>query len=80
MVNRLREKPDASKVEVTIGDMSRVSTGPTYGMVYLVYKTIGNLLTQDDQIRCFENAAYPTTACSFSSAGSRLLPPDPATR
>jgi len=56
MVNRLREKLDASKVDVTIGDMPRVSTRRTYGMAYLVYKTIGNLLTQDDQIRCFENA------------------------
>jgi hypothetical protein len=42
---------------VTIGDMSRVTTGRSYGLVYLVYNTIGNLLTQDDQIRCFQNAA-----------------------
>jgi hypothetical protein len=26
-------------------------------LVYLVYNTITNLLTQDDQVRCFENAA-----------------------
>ena len=57
MVDRLREKPDGNNVDVTIGDMSRVSTGRTYRIVYLVYNTIGNLLTQDDQVRCFENAA-----------------------
>lgn len=57
MIDRMREKPDGSKVEVTIGDMSRVTTGRTYGLVYLIYNTIGNLLTQDDQVRCFENAA-----------------------
>jgi SAM-dependent methyltransferase len=57
MVDRLREKPDGSKVEVTIGDMSLVTTGRTYGLVYLVYNTIGNLLTQDEQVRCFQNAA-----------------------
>jgi SAM-dependent methyltransferase len=57
MVDRLREKPDGNEVEVTMGDMSRVTTGRTYGLVYLVYNTIGNLLTQDDQVRCFENAA-----------------------
>lgn len=57
MVDRMREKPNGHAVEVTIGDMSRVSTGRTYGLVYLVYNTIGNLLTQDDQVRCFENAA-----------------------
>ena len=57
MVERLREKPDGNLPEVTIGDMSRVTTGRTYGLVYLVYNTIGNLLTQDDQVRCFQNAA-----------------------
>lgn len=57
MIDRMREKPDGRKVGVTIGDMSRATTGRTYGLVYLVYNTIGNLLTQDDQVRCFENAA-----------------------
>jgi SAM-dependent methyltransferase len=57
MIDRMREKPDGNNVEVTMGDMSRVTTGRTYGLVYLVYNTIGNLLTQDDQVRCFENAA-----------------------
>jgi 2-polyprenyl-3-methyl-5-hydroxy-6-metoxy-1,4-benzoquinol methylase len=51
MVDRMREKPGGDEVEVTIGDMSRVSTGRLYGLVYLVYNTIGNLLTQDDQVR-----------------------------
>jgi SAM-dependent methyltransferase len=57
MVDRMREKPGGGDVEVAMGDMSRVTTGRTYGLVYLVYNTIGNLLTQDDQVRCFENAA-----------------------
>ena len=57
MVDRMREKPSGNDVEVTMGDMSRVTTGRTYGLVYLVYNTIGNLLTQDDQVHCFENAA-----------------------
>ncbi len=61
MVDRMREKPGANDVEVAVGDMSRVSTGRTYGLVYLVYNTIGNLLTQDDQVRCFENAARHLT-------------------
>jgi SAM-dependent methyltransferase len=57
MVDRMREKPDGEKVHVVIGDMSRVTLGRKYGLVYLVYNTIGNLLSQDDQVRCFENAA-----------------------
>jgi SAM-dependent methyltransferase len=61
MVDRMREKPGGDQVNVTIGDMSRVSTGRSYGLVYLVYNTIGNLLTQDDQVLCFENAARHLT-------------------
>jgi SAM-dependent methyltransferase len=57
MVDRMREKPGGDKIDVITGDMSRVITGSRYGLVYLVYNTIGNLLTQDDQVRCFQNAA-----------------------
>jgi SAM-dependent methyltransferase len=61
MVARLREKPGGADVDVTTGDMSQVGTGRTYDLVYLVYNTISNLLTQDDQVRCFENAARHLT-------------------
>jgi SAM-dependent methyltransferase len=57
MVDRMREKPEGNAIEVIVGDMSRVTTGRRYGLVYLVYNTIGNLLTQDDQVACFQNAA-----------------------
>lgn len=57
MVDRMREKPGGDQITVTMGDMSRVTTGRSYGLVYLVYNTIGNLLSQDDQVRCFQNAA-----------------------
>jgi SAM-dependent methyltransferase len=57
MVDRMRQKPGGNAIEVTIGDMSRAHTGHGYGLVYLVYNTIGNLITQDDQVRCFQNAA-----------------------
>lgn len=57
MVDRMREKPGGNGVEVVIGDMARASTGRSYGLVYLVFNTIGNLLSQEDQVRCFQNAA-----------------------
>lgn len=57
MVARLRAKPGGDRIDVTIGDMSIATTGQRYGLVYLVFNTIFNLLTADDQIRCFENAA-----------------------
>jgi SAM-dependent methyltransferase len=61
MVDRMREKLDGEKVHVFIGDMTRVDTGSQYGLVYLVYNTMGNLLSQDDQVRCFKNAARHLT-------------------
>ncbi|MBW8485733.1 class I SAM-dependent DNA methyltransferase [Actinomadura parmotrematis] len=57
MVDRMREKPGGGDIAVAMGDMARVSMDRRYGLVYLVYNTIGNLLTQDEQVRCFQNAA-----------------------
>ena len=48
-------------LEVWPGDMSRVETGRRYRLVYLVFNTLFNLLTQDDQVRCFRNAARHLT-------------------
>jgi SAM-dependent methyltransferase len=62
MVARLREKPGGDAISVTVGDMSQVRAPATYRMVYLVFNTIYNLLTQDGQVRCFENAARHLTA------------------
>lgn len=57
MVERLCAKPGGAQLDVTVGDMSKVGTGRRYGVVYLVFNTIFNLLTAEDQIRCFVNAA-----------------------
>ncbi len=62
MVERLRAKPGGHQINITIGDMSIATTNHRYGLVYLVYNTIFNLLTADDQVRCFENAAHHLTA------------------
>ena len=57
MVDRLRAKPRGAELAVTIGDMSTVALPDRYSLVYLIFNTIHNLLTQDGQVRCFENAA-----------------------
>jgi SAM-dependent methyltransferase len=57
MVARLREKPGAREVDVTIGDFAHTTVDGTFSLVYLVYNTINNLTTQDEQVACFENAA-----------------------
>ena len=57
MVNQLRSKPGGAAVDVTMGDMAAEHVPGPFPLVYLVFNTIFNLLTQDDQVRCFENAA-----------------------
>ncbi|MEU8709864.1 class I SAM-dependent methyltransferase [Streptomyces sp. NPDC048565] len=53
----LRSKIDEDRLPVTIGDMATTTVPGEFSLVYLVYNTIGNLLTQDEQVECFRNAA-----------------------
>ena len=61
MVERLRAKPGGDAIAVTIGDFADVPVTGTYRLVYVVYNTLFNLLTQDAQVRCFENVAEHLT-------------------
>ena len=58
MLAELANKPGAERIATTIGDMSSTRVEGSFSLVYLVYNTITNLLTQDDQVACFQNAAY----------------------
>ena len=73
MVDRRRAKPGGAELAVTIGDMSTVALPDRYSLVYLIFNTIHNLLTQDGQVRCFETrlAFSVTMAFSFSRPESR---------
>ncbi|MGP0029542.1 MAG: class I SAM-dependent DNA methyltransferase [Acidimicrobiales bacterium] len=57
MVAQLRAKPGAEDIDVTIGDFATTTVGRRFRLVYLVYNTIANLTTQDEQVECFRNAA-----------------------
>ncbi|OIK07576.1 class I SAM-dependent methyltransferase [Streptomyces monashensis] len=57
MVEQLRTKADEAAIPVVIGDMATTLAPGTYRLVYLVYNTISNLLTQAEQVECFRNAA-----------------------
>jgi len=61
IAEKLCARPEGKNINVIIGDMSRATTNRHYPLVYLVFNTIFNLLTVDDQIRCFENAARHLT-------------------
>ena len=57
MAERLRGKDPDRTVDVTIGDMITAHVEGAFSLVYLVFNGIGNLLSQDEQVACFENAA-----------------------
>jgi SAM-dependent methyltransferase len=57
MVARLRAKPGADAIGVTIGDFASTRVGGTFSLAYLVFNTINNLTTQDEQVACFQNVA-----------------------
>ena len=57
MVARLREKPGGEEIGVTIGDFATTKVHGSYSLAYLVFNTINNLTTQDEQVACFQNVA-----------------------
>jgi SAM-dependent methyltransferase len=57
MVAELRKKPGSGDISVSIGDMTSTTAPGEFSLVYLVYNAITCLLTQDQQVECFRNAA-----------------------
>jgi predicted TPR repeat methyltransferase len=76
MVARLRAKPGAEQIGVTIGDFATATVDGTFSVSYLVANTIMNLTTQDEQIACFQNVAAQlepggcsSSRCSYPGRG-----------
>jgi len=61
MVAKLRAKPRGAEIVVTLGDFADVAVPGSYRLIYVVFNTLFNLLTQDAQVRCFENVAAHLT-------------------
>ncbi len=57
MIDQLRTKADEATIPVIAGDMTSAVAPGEYTLVYLIYNTISNLLTQAAQVSCFRNAA-----------------------
>ena len=57
MADRLRATDDDERIAVTMGDMATTRVEGRFRLVYLVFNTIGNLVTQDQQVAFFANAA-----------------------
>src|SRR6476659_6043533 len=57
MVAELRSKPGAERIDVTIGDFASTRVEGEFSLAYVVYSTIMNLTTQEEQVACFRNVA-----------------------
>ena len=62
VVEQMRTKPGGDAIEVTIGDFADVAVPGTYRLIYCPGNSLFNLLTQDDEVRCFQNVAAHLTA------------------
>lgn len=62
MLAQLRAKPGGDAIAVTVGNFADVPVPGTYRLIFIVWNTLFNLLTQDEQVRCFENVAAHLTA------------------
>ena len=72
MVKQLRRKADEASLPVVVGDMATTVVPGEFSLVYLVFNSISNLLTQEEQVECFRNAArhLRPVDTSSSSCGS----------
>jgi SAM-dependent methyltransferase len=57
MVDKLRAKPAAEEIDVTIGDFATTTVDQIFSLAFLVFNTINNLTTQESQVACFRNVA-----------------------
>jgi SAM-dependent methyltransferase len=61
MIEQLRAKPGGDALAVTCGDMAVAELPDRYRLVYVVFNSLMNLITQDQQVDCVANAARHLT-------------------
>jgi SAM-dependent methyltransferase len=57
MLEQLRSKPGSERIGITVGDFANTRVDRAFRLAFLVFNTITNLTTQDEQVACFQNAA-----------------------
>lgn len=57
MVAKMREKPGGVAIPVTIGDMAELEVQGPFDFAFLIFNTLFNLTSQEDQARCISRMA-----------------------
>lgn len=55
MLARMREKPGGERIATSVGDLADVAVEERYSLIFVAANTFFGVLTQGDQVRCFEN-------------------------
>jgi hypothetical protein len=61
MVAQLRARPGGDAIAVTVGDFADVPVAGQYRLIYIVWNSFFNLLSQEEQVRCFANVTAHLT-------------------
>jgi len=57
MVTKLHQKSGGEQILVTMGSFATLPVAGSYSLVYVLFNTFYALLTQDEQVNCFESVA-----------------------
>ncbi len=57
MVAQMKAKPGGKSIQVTHGNFADVPVEGKYALIYVLFNTFYQLLTQEDQVRCMTNVA-----------------------
>ncbi len=57
MVARLRSKPGGEWIPVTMGSFGELPVEGRFSLIYVLFNTFYALLTQEEQVRCFQKVA-----------------------
>jgi predicted TPR repeat methyltransferase len=57
MLQKLRSKPGADQILLNQGNFVNIPFEEKFDLIFVVFSTIYGLLTQEDQIRCFQSVA-----------------------
>ncbi len=57
MAEKLRAKPGGDRIPVKIGNFADVDVQGSFSLIFIVFNTFYGLLSQDEQVLCFQNVA-----------------------
>jgi SAM-dependent methyltransferase len=61
MVEKLRSKPGGADIPIEMGNFANLKMGGRFSLIFVAFNTFFALLTQDDQVRCFQRVAKRLT-------------------